>query len=85
MQRSPPPLPHGLSAASVSAISEQIGLGVCVAALCALAGGGRTVRVLPSMGERVTSEFLDNWKKDDSIKLRISVILKIYGRVLGMK
>ena len=48
-------------------------------------GGIRTVRVLPSMGERVTSEFLDNWKKDDSIKLRISVILKIYGRVLGMK
>ena len=43
------------------------------------------MRVLPSMGERVTSEFLDNWKKDDSIKLRISVILKIYGRVLGMK
>ena len=39
--------------------------------------------MLPSMGERVTSEFLDNWKKDDSIKLRIPVISKIYGRVLG--
>ena len=45
----------------------------------------RGVQVLPSMGERVTSEFLDNWKKDNSIKLWISVILKIYGRVLGMK
>ena len=45
----------------------------------------RSVRVLPSMGERVTSEFLDNWKKDDSIKLRIPVISKIYGRVLGMR
>ena len=45
----------------------------------------RAVQVLPSKAERVTIGFLDNWKKDESIKLRISVILKIYGRVLGMK